>query len=80
MPAGFPNSIVSSTTWSGVDFDNDTDRKRYTLSLNEAQILELEQACSKFNGMLLWKPLGKLRHPQFYCNERVLIVWARMLT
>jgi hypothetical protein len=55
IPAGFPKSIVSPTAWTGADFENDPGRERYTLSLNDVQINELEQACHNFKGTFVRK-------------------------
>jgi len=51
LPTGFPKSIVSKTAWTGVDINNDPAPERYTLTLNQHQIAEVEQACRKFQGM-----------------------------
>jgi hypothetical protein len=55
IPAGFPKSIISPTAWTGADFDfeHDPSQERYRLTLNEAQIMELEQACHNFKGSLV---------------------------
>lgn len=53
LPAGFPKTVVSPTAWTGADFENDPSRERYTLTLNQAQIMELEQACHNFEGLNL---------------------------
>jgi hypothetical protein len=54
VPAGFPKSIISPTAWTGADFANGLGRQRYTLTLNDAQITELEQACNNFKGAFIW--------------------------
>jgi len=51
LPAGFPKFVVSPTAWSGADIKNDPSPERCTLILTQDQITELEQACSKFQGM-----------------------------
>lgn len=53
VPSGFPKSIISPTAWTGADFANDTGRQRNTLTLNDAQITELEQACDNFKELHL---------------------------
>jgi hypothetical protein len=56
LPAGFPKTVVSPTAWTGADFENDPSRERYTLTLNQAQIMELEQACHNFEGTFVQSP------------------------
>jgi hypothetical protein len=55
IPAGFPKSIISPTAWTGANFnfEHDPSQERYRLTLNEAQIMELEQACHNFKGSLV---------------------------
>lgn len=48
IPTGFPKCIVSPTAWTGADFENGEGRERYSLVLDEAEVVEIEQACDKF--------------------------------
>ncbi|PVH70324.1 Clavaminate synthase-like protein [Cadophora sp. DSE1049] len=63
LPAGFPKSVVSPTAWSGADIKKDPSPERYTLTLTQDQITELEQACSKFQGLGL--PLDSVSQETF---------------
>jgi len=48
IPAGFPEKITSPMVWSGTDFQNDA--RRYSITLNESQIIEIEAAYQHFEG------------------------------
>lgn len=50
LPAKFPNKVVSNTAWVGRDLEDKAVQSQYTLVLNEAHILEIEQACREFSG------------------------------
>lgn len=48
FPAGFPRQLTGPLVWEGRDF---TDESEWTLVLNAAQLLEIEEALAHFNCM-----------------------------
>lgn len=66
MPSDFPKTIKSPATWRGSDFkDGSVGQDQYTLSLNDAQIREVEQACDYFSGILHHYPSCSWLVPDF---------------
>lgn len=63
LPTRFPKSIISPTAWTAADFENDSNRERYTLALDADQIEEIEQACRHFNASGI--PLQNLSQESF---------------
>ncbi|KAL2075195.1 hypothetical protein VTL71DRAFT_137 [Oculimacula yallundae] len=63
LPTGFPNSVISATAWTGADTKDDIAPERYIIPLNNDQIAELEQACSKFQALDL--PLDGISQETF---------------